>query len=440
MSVSTADLAVLSAAVYDDFTEQQKKEGVDIGDVHYRIREQASTASGYQGVIFQRADTGEFIVAHRGTEFAREAFRDGVIADAGMVLVGVNAQERDAMALTRQAVELAERENLAACTVPAITVTGHSLGGTLAEITAHRLGLRAETFNAYGGAGLAADYPRVDSDIVNHVRATDFVSAASPHIGEVRVYATPEDIDALERHGYDNGRHLVDARNPFGVAFGIGVGAHYSDNFVDADPRGRSILDEDAAARARGNAGMIGDYRRDIGRVHSVLALPRNAVDGVVDLGTRLAGHARRGPEPASAFDAGVCAIDAREPAHPHHPLYLQSRDAVHALDASLGRAPDASSDRLIAALFRGAREAGLDRIDRAVPSVATPAAPAGASVFAVQGAFDDPLRKLARIDTAGALRTPVEDSLRAATPAASVDPSPVHERPQVPRMAAMAR
>lgn len=440
MSMSTRELAALAADAYNTRAADQREKTVEIGGAQYKILEQVDRPSGYQGTLYQRVDTGELVVAHRGTEFGREAVKDGAV-DAGMVMLGINAQERDAMAFTQHAIDLAAKMNSGRCSVPAITVTGHSLGGTLAEITAHRLGLRAETFNAYGAAGLAADYPRVDPDIVNHVRATDFVSAASPHVGEVRVYATAADIDALDRHGYDNGRHAIDPRNPLGVAFGIGVAAHYADNFVDANARGQSILNEDDAARARDNAGMIGDYRRDIRRVHDVLALPRNAVDGVVDLGARVAGRGRRDPAPASAFDAGRCAIDPREPAHPDHALYLQSRDAVHALDASLGRVPDGSSDRLIAAVFRGAREAGLDRVDRVVPSVATPAAAAGASVFAVQGAFDDPLRRLARIDTAEALRTPVEESLRAATSVPPLaDASPPHERVHAPRMAAMAR
>lgn len=34
--------------------------------------------TGYQGTIYQRSDTGEIAVAHRGTEFDREPTQDGV--------------------------------------------------------------------------------------------------------------------------------------------------------------------------------------------------------------------------------------------------------------------------------------------------------------------------------------------------------------------------
>ncbi|HZX80250.1 MAG TPA: XVIPCD domain-containing protein [Lysobacter sp.] len=434
MSASSEKLAALSVASYTEFTESDKSDGIEIAGERYKIRAQVSAESGYQGVIFQRLDSGEMIVAHRGTEFGREAFKDGLVTDGGMVLLGVNTQERDALALTRLAIDMANRDNLATCQVPYITVTGHSLGGTLAQITAHRLGLRAETFNAYGAAGLTADYPRVDPDIVNHVRATDVVGAASAHIGEVRLYATPDDIAALEKHGYDNGRHVVDLRNPFGVAFGIGLGAHYADNFVAENARGQSILNEADAMRAQDNAEMIRDYRNDIRRLHGGLALPRNLVDGVVDLGARIAGRPARDPAPASAFDAGACTV----PASPD--LLEQSRRGVFALDARLGRAPDADSERLIAGVFRGAREAGLSRIDDVVLSTATPTAPAGASVFAVQGALDDPLRLIARIDVREALRTPADASLRAAEAMPVVADLPQLPMQEPPRVMSMSR
>src|SRR3546814_9576236 len=67
---------------------------------------------------------------------------------------------------------------------------------------------------------------------------------------------------------------------------------------------------------------------------------------------------------PWTLADAGSPSRDTRaamsDPTHPDHPdhrLYLGSRDAVHRLDASLGRAPDEHSDNMIASLARLARE-----------------------------------------------------------------------------------
>lgn len=47
--------------------------------------------TGYQGAIYQRADTKEIVVAHRGTEFGREPKQDG-LGDGAMVIARVNAQ------------------------------------------------------------------------------------------------------------------------------------------------------------------------------------------------------------------------------------------------------------------------------------------------------------------------------------------------------------
>src|SRR3546814_4467037 len=66
-------------------------------------------SSGYQGTIYQRADTDQIVVAHRGTEFDREPLRDGVFADGGMVFGQVNSQAADAIEFTREALREAQK-------------------------------------------------------------------------------------------------------------------------------------------------------------------------------------------------------------------------------------------------------------------------------------------------------------------------------------------
>ncbi|HEY5971959.1 MAG TPA: XVIPCD domain-containing protein [Pseudoxanthomonas sp.] len=358
------------------------------------------------------------VIAHRGTEFDRELVKDGLLADAGMVLLGGNHQADDALVFSRNAVNIANRLNAAQCQVPDITVTGHSLGGTLAQITAYRLGLHGETFDAYGAAGLVADLPEGGTQVINHIRSTDFVSAASPHHGEVRVYSPQQDIDALHDKGYANDRRvLTDLRNPLGVAFGIGVEAHYSRNFLPGnDLLGESVISEANRARYAQHQPMVDKYRNDIGLIHGTLALPRNAVDGIIDTARDIV----RGRQPqdatALAFVAGQCAVPVSDPSRPGHPdyaMYGQIREGVYALDASLGRTPDAASDRLAASLLVQSKQEGLSRVDHVLRSMPTAHAPEGENVFAVQGSLNDPGHLRTQVDSRSALGVPVEESFR---------------------------
>jgi hypothetical protein len=52
--------------------------------------------------------------------------------------------------------------------------------------------------NAYGAASLGYRIPEGGDRVLNHVMAADVVSAASPHYGQVRVYATPREIAQLQ--------------------------------------------------------------------------------------------------------------------------------------------------------------------------------------------------------------------------------------------------
>jgi hypothetical protein len=151
--------------------------------------------TGYQGAVYQDQRTGGLIVAHRGTEFGREPLQDGVLADGGMVAARVNLQMPGAMALTQWAVEHARR-NPQNGETPEVSVTGHSLGGTLAQGTAFRYQLHGETFNAYGAIGINGIPANARADVVNHVRASDPVSAANQHVGREVRYATPGDVGA----------------------------------------------------------------------------------------------------------------------------------------------------------------------------------------------------------------------------------------------------
>ena len=194
--------AQLSSHVYGADLEQPLAENAQIEFRHPRsgevttlrvLRVEDNPRTGYQGAVYRDLATGEYIVAHRGTEFDREAMRDGVIADGGMVAARINTQMPDAMALTRWAVQQS-RLNPTNGEPSEVSVTGHSLGGTLAQATAFRFQLPGHTFNAYGAIGINGIPDDARAPVVNHARVTDVVSAGNRHVGDVRLYARQEDF------------------------------------------------------------------------------------------------------------------------------------------------------------------------------------------------------------------------------------------------------
>ncbi len=254
-----------------------------IDGVQYKVLAHADEPSGYQGSVYQRVDTGEIVVAHRGTEFGREFIKDGGLADGGMVFGRVNSQARDAIELTREVLQEARKfADEKGTSPPEVTVTGHSLGGALAQITAHYFDLRGETFNAYGAA--------------SHVTAADVVSSASPHDGRVQVYAMQREVDTITASGYLNTRWPINLpfSQPVAPAIGMAVGgSHDMHNYLNVDGQGRTGVSAlgDPAARALAERydAAIDKYRGGVQATRGVITcvaggpagLARDLLDGV---------------------------------------------------------------------------------------------------------------------------------------------------------------
>ncbi|MEX1828776.1 XVIPCD domain-containing protein [Luteibacter sp. CQ10] len=416
--------------------------------------------TGFQAQAYVREDVQpqQVIVAFRGTEFDRQPVRDGGV-DAGMVLTGLNLQTPDALAFTRrvmnEANKAAENEGRKP---PEITVTGHSLGGTLAEISAYEFGLKGETFNAYGAAGLRQGIPEGGTQVIDHVRAGDLVSAASAHFGEVRVYAAQQDIDTLTKAGYRDDSGLLSLRNPIKAT---DFSAHAIDNFIpDSKLLGQSILSEESQARYRAHEGMVDRYRDDVMDIRKGISAPweiphaigelkdfveREALEkvgeglqaiehGVEDVVHKVEEgfeHLKEGVQhvreeigegihaieekassawhtlthPSDWFDHGKVDANLTDTDHPDRRLFEQAINAVHRLDAQHHRVPDQNSQRFAASLTVAARKEGLQRIDHVVLSQD------GEQAYAIQGDIESPLKKVAMTDTSRAIATSVEAS-----------------------------
>ena len=251
-----------------DKNDQVKEYQAPSGHIYKVLHNASNPATGYQGTIYQDKTTNEIIVAHRGTE--PKSTKD-LQAD-GQMLRGDNMQITDAMALTKKAQELANDWKLdhPKQPKPEISVTGHSLGGALAQVTSYKYGLQGETFNAYGAIGLKGMPANGQSNrMTNHVIATDAVSSAAQHFGQVKVYARQSDLVTLAACGY--GSPLPDT--PKKLA-GISVGsAHLMKYFTASDG---VLNDTQSQSRAYQFKDMIQAYRGDV--YHN-----RDIIKGVVE-------------------------------------------------------------------------------------------------------------------------------------------------------------
>lgn len=465
MSFRSIDYAFLSDDAYNN---RKPGKTVSVGGIKYRILATANDQSGYQATAYQRVDTNEVVIANRGTEFFKEPYSDVVKADGGMVKSGLNSQLDDAMVFANHVRGLVRDLERRVHHPIEITVTGHSLGGTLAEIESYRFGFHGETFNAYGAAGLAYGIPEGGNRIINHMVATDAVSAASEHFGEVRIYASAQNIADMEEAGYGLSPFPRSDANPLLAA---GVRAHLMKNFLPGnDFTGQSILDPINAARYRAHHVGIDQLRATIMEDRKVLsgewalqghmtpeevanrkiriesqldaAVKRDAADGAAQgafhaiqdalhevastremLGEIQANAAKYLEEqrPIASFALEPVATSKKPPAlsqqlddptHPDHAMYLQAREGVHKLDAECGRASDYRSDQLAAALVVAARRAGLTQIEAVVLHRDTE------NVSALQStpASSDYVKELLRpthvdVPTVQSLNTPMEQS-----------------------------
>lgn len=130
------------------------------------------------------------------------------------------------------------------------------------------------------------------------------------------------------------------------------------------------------------------------------------------------------GPETQSAITAqkhadAIRQDQARKPGDnpADRTLLDQARTGVHAVDAQHGRKPDQLSGNLAGSLAAAAKHSGLTRIDHVVLS------DDASKVYAVQGEMNSPHKRMAEVQTAQAVNTPVEQSKAAMATAQEKQP-----------------
>lgn len=409
MTLKSQDYAALANDAYEDYAvgrrDPSKEAAVQIGEHKYKILEHVNDRrTGYQGTVYLREDTNEVIVSHRGTE---QILHDALIADAGMVVARTNTQAPEAIAMTRRAVEWAAEKSELTGRQMDVTVTGHSLGGALAQVTAHHFDLKGETFNAYGAASLGYRIPEGGNSMVNHVMAADPVSAASGHYGQVRVYTNETEVKNLYNSGFRNGA-VAQFLMPDSalLAAGRSLDSHKLGNFLDE----KSVLNKpESQALAKQNSGMIEEYRDKLEFLRGgVTTITRGGMGNAADIIDRVRGPldagepARKVTEEEQRRSSSMRMDDA---AHPGYMMFLGAQRGVQEQDARVGRTPDVGSTQLAGSLAAEMKAAGGERIDSVLMSQDA------SRTFGVQGSASDPAHLRVSVETASAMQVPIEHS-----------------------------
>ena len=243
----------------------------------------ADPATGFHATAYKEvAPPHNIIIAYRGTDpdirhHTRTTAQDAVV-DFTMVKDRINPQEAGARAFTQEVLDKAARHGI---DTDHITVAGHSLGGTLAEIEASRFGLRGVTFNAYGAVDLGYGVPEGGSRVTNYVMAGDVVSAGSRHYGQIVPLASNEDTLALKAARYLDPAPGALPPNPLLTMM---LSDHSITHFVPELGSGKlSVLDPGTLAQYEknyaDNKAAFDHYRNDVYHERAELAVALRHAD-----------------------------------------------------------------------------------------------------------------------------------------------------------------
>ncbi|HKJ87105.1 MAG TPA: hypothetical protein VKA48_01105 [Gammaproteobacteria bacterium] len=133
---STLEYAKLSQAVYN---------GEDVQGWRTVARPSPELQqSGFYGAAYQNVATGEIVIAYRGTEPWSDLFKDLLTTDGKIAAGAEDQQFVDALAFAKNVQDTYQGLG------NEISVTGHSLGGGLAQLAADTFGWDGVTFEAPG--------------------------------------------------------------------------------------------------------------------------------------------------------------------------------------------------------------------------------------------------------------------------------------------------
>jgi pimeloyl-ACP methyl ester carboxylesterase len=235
MSSSPQISAVAASDAYTDRSqrdvERQQSVSLKSNNDYTVFGYKNDPVTGFHATAYREvAPPHNIIIAYRGTDpdFKKHpgTMLQDIAVDATMVRDTINPQRAEASAFTAEMIAKAARHGISK---DHVSVAGHSLGGTLAEIEAAKFGLRGITLNAYGAVGMIDGPPLPGCQLTNYRMAGDPVSGANGHIGTVVSLASPEDVASLQAGRYLDAPAGSAPPNPLiAIRAGDHGGAHFN--------------------------------------------------------------------------------------------------------------------------------------------------------------------------------------------------------------------
>lgn len=192
--ISTQDYIALSSCVYDHGLIPQ---GFDL--IEY------CEEAGFYGAAYVWLDTNEIVIAFRGTTFT-DIY--DIVNDIAILFQKVVFQTRYAYSLYKHVKKIYPKAT--------ISLTGHSLGGALAQLVAvlvardEGTGIHTETFNAPGVSEIAlASWENFQEfeqfDIINYYNPCDAIGTYGQHVG-IELPILPGELykRKLNEEGWEN--------------------------------------------------------------------------------------------------------------------------------------------------------------------------------------------------------------------------------------------
>ncbi len=135
------DMGNLSEEAYNSYSKTDYIKKLP----QYTVIDTDTQPSGFQGMLLKTGD--KYVFAFRGTEFPGQFMKDLIITDIAYMGTGrVPQQMKDAMSF----IEEMKKKEKGKIKTSNTTITGHSLGGSIAGMASYVYGFQAFTYNGFG--------------------------------------------------------------------------------------------------------------------------------------------------------------------------------------------------------------------------------------------------------------------------------------------------